>query len=171
MKAVLLSNAKRPRVLILLGLSTVVTLNAFVRYICWFTPSHNSSFFRAKQTQSTGYADTKMPPGEDRQQLLAGLDQLKEVHERQQDIFITYQDLEVSLKELQVRISQVVESSYERQGQIFSLSLSYVSHLHVLTGTAVTFVDSCRRRRRCYDASKDPRHFQGVCRYRAGLQA
>ncbi len=31
MKAVFLSNARRPRVLILLGLSTIVTLNAFLR--------------------------------------------------------------------------------------------------------------------------------------------
>ena len=52
-----------------------------------------------------------MPHGTDRQQLLAGLEQLKKVHEIQREILDTYQDLEISLKELQVCMSQRVQNS------------------------------------------------------------
>ncbi|KAK9914905.1 hypothetical protein WJX75_002144 [Coccomyxa subellipsoidea] len=53
-------------------------------------------------------SDTEMPHGTDRQQLLAGLEQLRKVHEIQREILDTYQDLEISLKELQGQASPLL---------------------------------------------------------------
>lgn len=93
-----------------------------------------------------------MPHGTDRQQLLAGLEQLEKVHEIQREILDTYQDLEISLKELQVRGFRILKKSNEH---MLSLAISRPI-LRASTGASVTFTDSCKRRSRCHDASKNP---------------
>ena len=84
------------------------------------------------------------------QQLLAGLQELKVVHDRHQDILNTYTDLETTLRDLQVR------GSFCRCAAITLdiLFLSLFSELSMdFTGYYVTLTDAHKCWRRCDDAS------------------